>query len=788
MLRRLAGMDREEVRVRARSLLHRESGRLAFAVRRPQWRREDLASALRADDPLLGAAVPLLHTRDWDGAHRRVMHAIASRPTRFILDAGNRASRAATIREAFPLAIDEARTAADPILQGRFNLLGYKDLSFSTDGADIDWQFDPVHNTRAPRGYWSTIPYLQPACGDHKIIWELNRHQYWLTLGRAYALTGDHRYRDALIAQSAGWLAQNPPFDGINWASMLELGFRAISWLWALHFFSVRSAEPADETPWTLDLLLGLDRQLTLVADHLSRYFSPNTHLLGEALALYVAGQTLPGFVRARSWAATGRTVLLNEIHHQINDDGGHAERSTHYHRYTLDFYLLALAIARRTEDAAAGPFARAAGRLARFARTFADDNGRFPAIGDEDGGALFPICRRDVADLSDSLQIAATLLDAPELAAGPPAEAAVWMTGEIERQPRAVWQSAALPHTGYYVSRSNRGDQLIVDAGRHGFLNGGHAHADALALTLTVRSRQLLIDPGTGCYTIDREIRDRFRSTPLHNTVTVDGRSQSAPDGPFHWRTEAHGRAHEWRAGGAWDFFEGSHDGYAPLLHHRTVLSRPGRWFVIDRLLGDGTHRADMHWHFAPAWRVTQSSAGTIRAEHDEGDAVWVLSPGAGTVELFRGAEDRMLGWCAPVYGPLVPTAAVRRTIEAPAPFWAVTAIVESVDEPQLELLPAMLAADAGSVAFTVATRDWTETVLFAWPDDTNDTRDHRREMRRAGEIETDARVLCWHEPAGQPGAAAVIIDGTIARRVRRAGDDSRGSSTVTLQATGVA
>ena len=49
-----------------------------------------------------------------------------------------------------------------------------------------------------------------------------------------------------------------------------------------------------DETPWLVDLLIGLDRQLTQIEHNLSYYFSPNTHLIGEALALYVAGRALP--------------------------------------------------------------------------------------------------------------------------------------------------------------------------------------------------------------------------------------------------------------------------------------------------------------------------------------------------------------------------------------------------------------------------------------------------------------------------------------------------------------
>jgi len=83
---------------------------------------------------------------------------------------------------------------------------------------------------------WADVPYLDPSIGDHKIIWELNRHQYWLQLGRAYWLTGDSRYARAIVEQMESWLNGNPPLTGINWASMLEIGFRAISWTMAMRW------------------------------------------------------------------------------------------------------------------------------------------------------------------------------------------------------------------------------------------------------------------------------------------------------------------------------------------------------------------------------------------------------------------------------------------------------------------------------------------------------------------------------------------------------------------------
>ena len=101
---------------------------------------------------------------------------------------------------------------------------------------------------------------------------------------------------------------------------------------------------------------------------------------------------------------------------------------------------------------------------------------------------------------------------------------------------------TCALPETGYYVVRS-AAEHNVIDGGPHGYRNGGHAHADALALTMSVRGLPLLVDPGTACYTIDPAVRDRMRSSALHNTVTVDERSQSIPRGPFHWSHVANAR-----------------------------------------------------------------------------------------------------------------------------------------------------------------------------------------------------------------------------------------------------
>src|SRR5207302_2838854 len=160
--------------------------------------------------------------------------------------------------------------------------------------------------------------------------------------------------------------------------------------------------------------------------------------------------------------------------------DGGHCERSTHYHRYALDFYSLALAIARITQDPVAAVLDKAVSRLAFAARLMADDRGRLPHIGDDDGGALLPMCGRAVDNVRDSLAVASALVGRPDLRVGRAPEEALWLLAHpqlfsalaLSRSAPAheTIGSAALAATGYYVSRSAAGDHLVIDGGPHGY------------------------------------------------------------------------------------------------------------------------------------------------------------------------------------------------------------------------------------------------------------------------------------------------------------------------------
>jgi hypothetical protein len=760
-LDKLVRMSRREIAWRTRVAFRTQRDRALYRLRRPQWDRSRLQHILSEDllDPVLQAH---LAREDWPAAQRVLVRALQARPRLFTLDPRTALELRHEITRRWPRAATDAAARADRIMSGRYDLLGYRGLSFDTGGGRPDWHFDPVHRRHAPRTFWSDVPYLRPEVGDHKIIWELNRHQHWLALGRALWLTRDRRYAWAIVSDLESWIDDNPPFDGVNWASALELGFRSLSWIWALHFLLADTGEGSagpSRAPWLIDLLNALDRQLTQLEGNLSYYFSPNTHLTGEALALYVAGVSLPELRACRRWTATGRRILLAEIDRQIGADGGHAERSTHYHRYTLDFYLLALLMAERSKDTEAiARFTDAATRTAEFARTMADDQGRLPLIGDDDGGMLWPIAGRACDDVRDSLGLAAVLLGRPDFAPWGVPEEVFWIAGrtaldqepfiDAHRTDAVPTASRALTDTGYVVARDGAGGHLVFDVGAHGYMNGGHAHADALSVTLALAGRPLLIDPGTSTYTMNPAIRDRLRRTANHNTLALDGQSSSIPSGPFHWYSRTDAQSGALRQNARFDWAEGWHDGFGAARHRRNVFRAPGGgWLIVDEVLGHGRHAADLHWHFDPAWSIASETSTSLRATHYEDQGtVWIVHDAA-VVALMHGDEESGLGWCAPAYGTLIPTWTARLSRGGTTPFSFVTFIAAASRCPSVTGLAAD--CDPGGAAVAVRVRHESVSSITMLRPGEPSVRDTR--SCAVGRYHTDARLLHYASVDGR-------------------------------------
>jgi hypothetical protein len=638
--RRLAGMSAREMRTRARQ----ESGK---------W-RDVLLQRVHVDPfSLRGSDL------DMRG--------------RFYCDAAQTPQVTEVLRTRMPEAADSLVERAGRIVDRRFDLLGFDGLDF---GHQPDWGLDPVHGVRAPSRPWPQVPYLDfSVVGDHKIIWELSRCQFLMTLARAYRLTGEERFATALTELFHQWLEENPYPVGMNWTSTLEVAFRAIAWTWTSFLLE---GTPAATPLLQRRLTAAIARSGWFLSRFLSTYFSPNTHLLGEGAALFLIGVRYPGLRQAAKWRETGWRIVLEAARTQVRDDGFYFEQSTHYHVYALDFFLHSRTLAARNGVEVPAELDRTIrnmlAALAAISQAFAA-----PRFGDDDGGRLFDGARCRATHLRDPLSTGAALYGSSAFKSVSPGviEEMLWLLGpesaaafDAVEASAPPYCSVALPASGIYAltSPAPAVAQLIVDSGPQGALSAGHGHADALSLQLAAGGRLWLGDLGTCHYLGGGGAREWFRGTAAHNTLTVDGLSQAESAGPFSWAVLPRVETLGWVAGGSFDFWSGRHHGYErlaePVTHTRTVLRwGSGWWLVRDAVTGSGKHRLDLAWHFAPGLALSTRWPAVIAAQED---AALTLSAAPSPGWKLSVSEEEY----SPAYGARTPASVAHwsASVECPA------------------------------------------------------------------------------------------------------------------------
>jgi len=559
---------------------------------------------------------------------------------------------------------------ADAILEHRFRLLGYDDVRY---GPEIDWHLDAVHGKRPPLKPSFKVRYLDfEEVGDHKVTWELNRHQHLVTLAKAWRFTSNAAYVEELIKQWHGWQAANPYPMGINWSSSLEAAFRSVSWIWVQRLLADCDVLPSG---FYTDISLALAIHARYVERTLSTYFSPNTHLLGEAVALFFIGTLCPQFESAERWRKRGWKILIEEAERQVHPDGVYFEQSLYYHVYALDFFLHSRVLADRNHIDVPSEFDITLNKMLNFVAAVSRA-GPPMGFGDDDGGRLFNSRRNHSEQLTDPLATGALLFRRNDLKrVATLTEEAIWLFGETAvtslRQgvaEREKLSSAAFESSGIFLLASASEIlgpmQMMIDAGPQGTANSGHGHTDALAIQVSLDRQPLLVDSGTFSYM--SEERDMFRGTAAHNTMRVDGLDQAVPEGPFAWSAIPAVKAEKWIAGETFSLFAGSHNGYArlsdPVIHRRFVFHLHGSfWLVRDVAEGNASHKVETYWHFAPGVNLLKNENGFVAASSaiapEESQARLGLIP----LEDTRWSSQIISGYVSPVYGKKEPAQILR-------------------------------------------------------------------------------------------------------------------------------
>jgi hypothetical protein len=564
--------------------------------------------------------------------------------------------------------IEWNRDQATKVLGHKFDLLGSGDISL---GRKIDWHRDFLSGKVWPAAYFEDIPEVDLQDGsDIKVPWELSRLYHFVTLGKAYVCTGGEEYTREFLDQLTDWIDSNPPLYGVNWRLAMEVAIRAINLCWSYFLFrDSRLFSPARKSQLSALLFVhgrfirnNLEDDRRVIAGRLERM--NGNHYLADLAGLVYLGVLLEGG-EPEAWLDYALGELEKELEIQVPPDGVHWELSPSYHRLVLEMLLGCVILCRANSIALPLAFTEKLRAMLQFTEGYLTPLGLCPLVRDADDGRITPLGRTEYRDHRHLLAVGALLCGRKEVPASilPCSEDTLWLFGVTRNQAlcartAATSKAASQPflNAGYYVLRGEEGLCVFVVCATGG-MNGnhaGHAHNDCLSFELFWRSLSFLTDSGTYSYSGAPLWRNRFRSTPFHNTARVAKQeiNRFSESVLFAMENDAKPRVKSWCSTDGRDELEAEHFGYLrlaePIVHRRKfVLDKLHHILSIqDFFEGTGDHLFEIFFTVHPDCVVTECDRDLIQLSH-AGDVVLLY-----LVEREGWDHEWMGSWVSERYG----------------------------------------------------------------------------------------------------------------------------------------
>ena len=477
--------------------------------------------------------------------------------------------------------------------------------------------------------FYTDIEFMGPnPIGDIKYSWEVARHQYVITLGKAYHLTLDEKYAETFKNHIETFIDENPPFIGHHWISALEPALRTISWIWGLAFFL--HSKTLSEA-FLLKVVWYIEMQAKYIDANLSIGRYANNHLIGELSALAITGMMFSGLKNARKFREKGLSHLEEQLFKQTTSDGFGKEQAYSYTRFILDFYLQVFLLADQHGLNGSAKVWQRIEKIFEFYMHTVAPNGQGLNIGDSDNARGIFLTQENYHDYRGILSLGAVLFNRGDFkyVSEIPGEEILWLKGPaglkiysdlIPTQPGMTQMN--FPDSGYFVMRDSwdkDASYALFDFGVQGYGSCAHGHADALSFALHFKGFPVFVDPGTHNYNTSIVHRNYFRSTSAHNTITIADQDQSNNAGRMAWSDIYSVQSNQAIAASRFGFIDASHNGYSrlekPATHQRKFFyKRDEYWLIEDRISGEANYKIDLNFHLAPSILPTQTATDSIR------------------------------------------------------------------------------------------------------------------------------------------------------------------------------
>lgn len=557
---------------------------------------------------------------------------------------------------------DSTIASAERLLQHRYSYLALGEIEL---GEEINWNREYKRGIDTPLLFGPWMDYRDTASfGDFKYFWELSRLQHLITLAKAYYLTGEEKYAEEVIKQIKGFIKQSPYLLGVNWIMPMEACIRLVSISWTTAFLE-GYLKNHGEACVLIDYVVR--SHMNYAVKNYAAYSSANNHLIAEAAGVFIASLCFSRLKKMRTHRRKAYDILCREITLQHYADGANKEQAIHYQLFAFEFLLLAGLLGRANGVDFPAQYWEMLEKNAGFIAAIANDDCSLPEIGDSDDGKALVLSETDHNIVQSILATSAVLFERGDFKAKARSfdEVSFWLLGNkgkdqfdaLSAEPVAARN--AFEQSGYYILGGSNGTKakVIFDCGPLGLEPiAAHGHADSLSFILSAYGRAYFIDPGTYTYIADNPYRNYFRSTQAHNTIAIDGKSQSTIGGPFLWTEKANSFVDNWVSNECYDEVTGWHNGYHklqdPVTHRRTIkLDKKQEIVTIDDYLEmKANHKVELYFHLSPkchaekvnknTWRITNAGK-KIELEVD-----YKLS-----CRVESGSENPIYGWLSDAY-----------------------------------------------------------------------------------------------------------------------------------------
>jgi hypothetical protein len=434
-----------------------------------------------------------------------------------------------------------------------------------------------------------------------KSVW-LNRFYFLPSFARLYHLTGERSYLDDMMSIIRQWIADNPRLPDshrttFNWRDM-QVAWRSIHYTWC-YYLGEKGLTGEEKGIITDTLKEHAHILLTGFGQAKLNEFNHQSH---GGLAMLYLGVLFPQLDEAEELRRKAMIILNHHLANAFYADGGNVEQMFGYYPFQAHLFRDAFLICTANGMEPPVNSLPMLKKMALYLAAVERPDGTLPQVNDS-----YEMPVRPILDTINEITGVAATAPAKGIAGFRDTQVAVMRDGGS-----AGWYVLANPAS----------------------VIGAHAHAGRLGFEIWHGGSPLLID--SGCCNYDEpELVTWYRTTGAHNTVIIDGVTETATSSSVLWvpRRETPNRLSGLVPGNEISTVSmvspPEEQTNASVRWSRRITLVKGRFAVIsDSFEAAGEHSYEILLHFQPSELTADPSGRSLKIKTDRVTEIFAADP----------------------------------------------------------------------------------------------------------------------------------------------------------------